>query len=104
QYIACVRSAGSRARAVPAGVIIRTRERIFVDTERRAAEAEADAIAEAERAVVRERSRIAREMHDVVAHSMSVIAVQAAAGREIAHDDPDKAAQVFERIESVGRE
>jgi signal transduction histidine kinase len=43
-------------------------------------------------------------MHDVVAHSMSVIAVQAAAGREIVHSNPDKAADVFERIETVGRE
>ena len=51
------------------GVIIRNRERIFVDTERRAAAAEADRLAEAQRAVVRERGRIAREMHDVVAHA-----------------------------------
>jgi signal transduction histidine kinase len=43
-------------------------------------------------------------MHDVVAHSMSVVAVQAAAGREIVHADPDKAAEVFARIEAVGRE
>jgi signal transduction histidine kinase len=90
--------------AIAAGVIMRNRERIFVDTERRAALAEADRVAEAERAVVRERSRIAREMHDVVAHSMSVVAVQAAAGREIVHADPDKAAEVFARIEAVGRE
>ncbi|MGD9701162.1 MAG: sensor histidine kinase [Acidimicrobiia bacterium] len=90
--------------AIAAGVIVRNRERIFVDTERRAAAAEADRVAEAERAVVRERSRIAREMHDVVAHSMSVVAVQAAAGREIVHIDPDKAAEVFARIEAVGRE
>src|SRR5207342_3837152 len=54
--------------AIAAGVVIRNRERISVDTERRAAAAEADRLAEAERAVVRERSRIAREMHDVVAH------------------------------------
>ena len=90
--------------AIAAGVIIRNRERIFVDTERRAAAAEADRLAEAERAVVRERSRIAREMHDVVAHGMSVVAVQAAAGREIVHTNPDKAAEVFARIEAVGRE
>ena len=90
--------------AVVAGVIIRNRERIFVDTERRAAAAEADRVAEAQRAVLSERSRIAREMHDVVAHSMSVIAVQAAAGREIVHVNPDKAAEVFASIESVGRE
>jgi signal transduction histidine kinase len=90
--------------SIAAGIVIRNRQRIFVDTERRAAAAEADRLAEAERAVVRERSRIAREMHDVVAHGMSVIAVQAAAGREIVHVNPDKAAEVFARIESIGRE
>lgn len=90
--------------SIAAGVIIRNRERIFVDTERRAAAAEADRLAEAERAVARERSRIAREMHDVVAHGMSVVAVQAAAGREIVHANPDMAAEVFARIEAVGRE
>jgi len=103
-YLTAVSMIGFLAAAVAAGVIIRNRERIFVDTELRAAQAEADRIAEAERAVIRERSRIAREMHDVVAHGMSVIAVQAAAGREIVHTNPDKAAEVFERIESVGRE
>jgi signal transduction histidine kinase len=92
------------AGAITAGVIIRNRERIFVDTERRAAAAEADRLAAAERAVASERSRIAREMHDVVAHSISVISVQAAAGREIAHADPEKAAKVFATIEAVGRE
>jgi len=92
------------AGAIIAGVLVRNRERIFVDTERRAAAAEADRQAEAERAVLRERSRIAREMHDVVAHGMSVVAVQAAAGREIVHTNPDKAAEVFARIETVGRE
>jgi len=90
--------------AIAAGVLIRNRERIFVDTERRAAAAEADRLAEAERAAVRERGRIAREMHDVVAHAMSVVAVQAAAGREIAHANPDKATEVFARIETVSRE
>jgi len=103
-YLTAVSMIGFLSAAVAAGVIIRNRERIFVDTERRAAQAEADRLAEAERAVTRERNRIAREMHDVVAHSMSVIAVQAAAGREIVHTNPDKAADVFERIEIVGRE
>ena len=90
--------------AIAAGVVIRNREHIFVDTERRAAAAEADRLAEAERAVIRERNRIAREMHDVVAHGMSVVAVQAAAGQAIVHADPDRAAEVFARIEDVGRE
>jgi signal transduction histidine kinase len=103
-YFASVSMLAFLVGAIAAGVIIRNRERIFVDTERRAAAAEADRLAEAERAVADERSRIAREMHDVVAHSMSVIAVQAAAGREIVHANPDKAAEVFARIEGVGRE
>ena len=59
--------------------VVRNRQRIFVDTQRRAEQAEADRLAEAERAVACERLRIAREMHDVVAHGMSAVAVQAAA-------------------------
>jgi len=90
--------------AAGVGVVIRNRERIFVDTQRRAEVAEADRLAEAQRAVALERSRIAREMHDVVAHGMSVIAVQAAAAQEIAHTDPHKTVEVLSRIENVGRE
>jgi signal transduction histidine kinase len=45
----------------------------------------------AEQAVVDERLRIARELHDVVAHSMSVIAVQAGTGRVVIDDDVDHA-------------
>jgi signal transduction histidine kinase len=103
-YFAAVSMIAFLSGAIAAGVVIRNRERIFIDTERRAAAAEADRLAEAERAVQRERQRIAREMHDVVAHGMSVIVVQAAAGREIARADPDKAAEVFARIERVGHE
>jgi signal transduction histidine kinase len=104
QYLTAVSVLGFLIAAIAAGVVVRNRERIFVDTERRAAQAEADRAAEAEMAVRKERNRIAREMHDVVAHSMSVIAVQAAAGREIALTDPARAAEVFARIEIVGRE
>jgi signal transduction histidine kinase len=43
-------------------------------------------------------------MHDVVAHGMSVISVQAAAAQEIVHTDPVKAAEVMGRIENVGRQ
>ena len=90
--------------AIILGLVVRNRERVFVATERRAETAEADRAAAAERAVLDERSRIAREMHDVVAHSMSVVAVQAAAGREIIETDPVKAAELFARIERVSRE
>jgi signal transduction histidine kinase len=86
------------------GTLVRNRQRVFIDTERRAEQAEADRLAEAQRAVARERNRIAREMHDVVAHGMSVIAVQAAAAQEIAHTNPDKTVEVLAQIENVGRE
>lgn len=103
-YLSALSMAAFVSAAIAAGAVVRNRQRIFVDTERRAASAEADRLAAAERAVASERSRIAREMHDVVAHSMSVISVQAAGGREIVHTDPDRAADVFATIEAVGRE
>ena len=103
-YFALISMASFLAAAMVAGVVVRNRQRTFADTERRAAIAEADRAVEAERAASRERSRIAREMHDVLAHSMSVIAVQAAGGKEIARTDPDRAVEVFGRIEAVGRE
>ncbi len=92
------------AGATAVGVAIRNRDRIFADTQRRADEAEADRLAAAQRAVASERNRIAREMHDVVAHGMSVIAVQAAAAQEIARTDPEKTIEVLAKIETVGRE
>jgi signal transduction histidine kinase len=86
------------------GVLVRNWNQLFVDTERRAERAEADRLIEAERAVARERNRIAREMHDVVAHGMSVISVQAAAAQAIARSDPERTIKILEDIETTGRE
>jgi signal transduction histidine kinase len=58
----------------------------------------------AERGVRAERRRIARELHDVVAHSVSVMVVQAGAGRRVAEQDPERAAECAALIERVGRE
>ena len=57
----------------------------------------------ARRAVAEERLRIAREMHDVVAHSMSVVAVQAASGRLVVDTDPERARQALVAIEQTSR-
>ena len=55
------------------------------------------------RAAAEERRRIAREMHDVVAHSVSVMVVQAGGARRILDRDPDRAVEAAARIEEVGR-
>lgn len=89
---------------VVAGVIVRNRHEIFLDTEARAERAEADQLATAQRAVAKERLRIAQEMHDVVAHGMSVIAVQAAAAKESFETRPDRTYELLDSIELTGRE
>jgi signal transduction histidine kinase len=59
---------------------------------------------EQEAAAARERQRIAREMHDILAHSMSLVVVQAEAGPVAVHSDPDKAEEVFDTISATARE
>ncbi|WIX87734.1 histidine kinase [Amycolatopsis sp. DG1A-15b] len=58
----------------------------------------------ARQAVSAERLRIAREMHDVVAHSMSLIAVKAAVGNHVALEQPDQARDALRVIEDTSRE
>jgi signal transduction histidine kinase len=66
----------------------------------RAQEAHEEEVA---RAAADERRRIAREMHDVVAHSVSVMVVQAGGARRILERDPRRAVEAAAQIEDVGR-
>jgi signal transduction histidine kinase len=59
---------------------------------------------EERRAIAAERSRIARELHDVLAHSLSVMVVQSGAARRIVERDPERAAQAAELVRETGRE
>ena len=70
----------------------------------RAARAEREQKAEARRAVAEEQARIARELHDVIAHSVSVMVVQAAAGGDVFDHSPERARQALAAIEATGRE
>jgi signal transduction histidine kinase len=71
-----------------------------------AEQAERARVAEAERAhqqVREERIRIARELHDVVAHTLAVITVQAGVGRRLMARRPEEARTALESIETIGR-
>ncbi|MFT7837595.1 sensor histidine kinase [Saccharothrix sp. BKS2] len=57
----------------------------------------------AERAVAEEQARIARELHDVIAHGVSVIVVQAAAADDVFDRAPDRARESLRSIEATGR-
>ncbi|MCC9742703.1 sensor histidine kinase [Streptomyces sp. MNU89] len=60
--------------------------------------------AEARRIVTEERSHIARELHDVVAHRVSMMTVQAGAARMVAAHDPEEAREAMAAVEEAGRQ
>ena len=81
----------------------RSRRLAAAQAEERAASLERTRAAEARQAVVEERNRIAREMHDVLAHSVSMMVVQAEAGPVVVERDPDRAVQAFDAISATGK-
>jgi signal transduction histidine kinase len=70
----------------------------------RVREAERTADARAAEAAADERTRIARDMHDILAHAVSLIVVQAEAGGAVVRTSPDKAEKVFDAIGDAGRD
>ncbi len=68
----------------------------------RAIAAEVAAAEQALAAVVEERTRIARELHDVIAHAVSTMVVQAGAAQQVVSDDPAFVARALEHIRSTG--
>lgn len=86
------------------GDVVRRWRTAAIQHQKRAAELAAAREELARRAVSEERLRIARELHDVVAHSMTVVALQAGSGRLAARDDPEAAQRALETIEKSSRE
>jgi len=82
---------------------LRNRRARWAELHARAERLEREREAEARRAVTEERLRIARELHDVVAHSMSVIAVQSAVGNHVMDAQPEEARHALAAIEATSR-
>jgi signal transduction histidine kinase len=85
------------------GYLARTRRAYIASLEARAAQLERDASQQAQIATAAERARIAREMHDVVAHSLSVMVVQADGALYAARKRPEQALETLQTISATGR-
>ena len=83
---------------------VNERRRYLTELEERADRLELEREQQARNAVREERARIARELHDVVAHEMTVMTVQAAGARRVLNSDPDQAAEALTAIESAGHD
>jgi len=81
-----------------------TRRAYTAELEARAVRLERERELEAGRAAADERTRIARELHDVIAHHVSMMVVQAEAGPVVVERDPGMAAQAFDSISAIGRQ
>jgi signal transduction histidine kinase len=92
--------------AVPwtVGRVVSSNRRLTMEERQRGIEVERSRAREAEAAVMSERMRVARELHDAVAHNISVIAIQAGGADGIVERDPERTAQVVTLIASVARE
>lgn len=82
---------------------LRLRRAYLAELEDRAQRLERVREGDARTARVEERARIARELHDVVAHHVSVMTVQAGAARRILDRDPESALEAMTTIEGLGR-
>ncbi len=86
-----------------AGENMRNRRARIAALEERSARLEREREERAAQAVAEERLRIARELHDVVAHSMSVIAVQSGVGNHVIDTQPEQARAALAAIETTSR-
>jgi signal transduction histidine kinase len=86
------------------GAYVQTRRRYLRELEERAAQAEREREQLARIAVHEERASIARELHDIVAHSVSVMLVGVRGARDVLRTAPEAADQTLARVETSGEQ
>jgi signal transduction histidine kinase len=90
--------------AVLATLLVRARRAFAKALEERGWLLERERESAAQNAVDAERARIARELHDIVSHNVSVMVVQAGAARRVLDAEPDQAAAALQSVEAAGRD
>jgi len=85
------------------GDSVRTRRTYTAGLAEQAAQRQRETVERAQRSVAEERLQIARELHDVVAHSLSVIAVQSGVGRHVIDEQPAEAKKALAAVEMTSR-
>lgn len=86
------------------GFAVRTHQEYVAETEQRAVAAEKSREEEAARRVEEERVRIAREIHDITAHSLSAVSIQAAAAERLIDKDPQAAKGAVATIRATSKD
>ncbi|WP_333748808.1 sensor histidine kinase [Streptomyces sp. IBSBF 2394] len=86
------------------GSLARTQRAYTAELEDRARRLERERTADTARATAQERARIARDMHDILAHAVSLMVVQAEAGPVVVRSDPARAEAAFDAIATTGRD
>ena len=97
----CITTSGVWLAGWIMGSSFRIRRRHAAAVERRAEVLEQDSEARAREAVADERSRITRELHDIIGHTLNLIVVQASAAQRVIGSTPDRAAESLASIEST---
>lgn len=92
------------ATAVALGDSTRNRRRLADEQAARLRAAAGEQARIAHESVLEERARIARDLHDLVAHSMSIVAVQAGVGHHLADSEPERAKEALATIEMTTRQ
>jgi signal transduction histidine kinase len=87
-----------------AGLVLRDRRERLRHLELRAADLQTERARRARLAAAQERERISRELHDVVAHAVSVIVIQAQGAATVLDRDPERSRRALETIVAAGRE